>query len=329
MPQAIAITDGGEERDQCTGERPEAAASAEDGETQHGFSPPGGRVVRRPRRRWERRACRPRRPSASRMTRSAYAAAAGSWVTITTVSTVLVDDLAQEREHLASGASVERSGRLIGEHDLGPGDERPRDRDPLLLTAGELRGAMAQALLKPDACRNVADRRARQPAAVKAQREGDVLGDRERGQQIERLEDEADPLAPQNRQPRSLSRARSVSPSATVPAVGRSSPAATFRNVLLPEPDGPMTAVNDPAASPMLTRQARRPRPRRGRRPCGRRAGRRPVDATAVFGDESCGSEHEAAPWSCHKPTVRPRARHRREASFGLVPADDSCSYLK
>ena len=51
---------------------------------------------------------------------------------------------------------------------------------------------------------------------------------------------------------RSLSPASSVPASATLPEVGRSSPAATCRNVLLPEPDGPMMAVNDPAASPML-----------------------------------------------------------------------------
>src|SRR4051812_7017927 len=52
---------------------------------------------------------------------------------------------------------------------------------------------------------------------------------------------------------RSLSRARSASPSMTVPEVGRSSPAATLRNVLLPEPEGPMMAVNDPRGSPTLT----------------------------------------------------------------------------
>ena len=49
---------------------------------------------------------------------------------------------------------------------------------------------------------------------------------------------------------RSLSPASSVSPSATVPEVGRSSPAATWRIVLLPDPDGPMIAVNDPAREP-------------------------------------------------------------------------------
>jgi hypothetical protein len=51
---------------------------------------------------------------------------------------VLVDDLAQEREYLVAGARVERSGRLIGEYDLGARDQRPRDRDPLLLAAREL-----------------------------------------------------------------------------------------------------------------------------------------------------------------------------------------------
>jgi hypothetical protein len=52
---------------------------------------------------------------------------------------------------------------------------------------------------------------------------------------------------------RSLSCPRSVSPSTTLPVEGRSSPAATFRNVLLPEPDGPMIAVNDPGGSAALT----------------------------------------------------------------------------
>ena len=34
-----------------------------------------------------------------------------------------------------------------------------------------------------------------------------------------------------------------------MPEVGRSSPAATLRNVLLPEPEGPMIAVNEPRGS--------------------------------------------------------------------------------
>ena len=112
-----------------------------------------------------------------------------------------VDDLAQEREHVAPGAPVERSGRLVGEHDLGPGDERAGDRDALLLAAGELRGTVAQAVLEPDPRRDLAHGRAPRAAAVQPQRQADVLRDRERGQQVEGLEHEPDPLAPQDRQP--------------------------------------------------------------------------------------------------------------------------------
>ena len=63
---------------------------------------------------------------------------------------VLVDELAQEAEDAAPGAGVERSSWLVGEHHLGPGDERAGDRDALLLAAGQLRGAVVQALLQPD-----------------------------------------------------------------------------------------------------------------------------------------------------------------------------------
>src|SRR3954463_12802366 len=52
---------------------------------------------------------------------------------------------------------------------------------------------------------------------------------------------------------RSLSFARLVSPSTTVPDVGRSSPAAMLRKVLFPEPEGPMIAVNEPRGSVTLT----------------------------------------------------------------------------
>jgi hypothetical protein len=39
----------------------------------------------------------------------------------------------------------------------------------------------------------------------------------------------------------------------TRPAVGRSSPAAHCSRVLLPDPDGPITAVNEPRANVALT----------------------------------------------------------------------------
>ena len=46
---------------------------------------------------------------------------------------------------------------------------------------------------------------------------------------------------------------RSEPPIWTSPLVGRSSPAATCSSVLLPEPDGPMMAVNVPGANAAVT----------------------------------------------------------------------------
>ena len=79
---------------------------------------------------------------------------------------VRVDDLAQEGEHATPGAGVQRTGRLVGEQHLGPGDERPRDRDPLLLAAGELGGPVAQALVQPHPRRDLAHLRAPRAAPV-------------------------------------------------------------------------------------------------------------------------------------------------------------------
>jgi hypothetical protein len=52
---------------------------------------------------------------------------------------------------------------------------------------------------------------------------------------------------------RSLSPVSSVPPTRTEPDVGRSSPAAHCSSVDLPEPDGPMTAVNVPGPKPSET----------------------------------------------------------------------------
>ena len=51
----------------------------------------------------------------------------------------------------------------------------------------------------------------------------------------------------------SLSEVISVSPRYTSPDVGRSRPASMCSSVDLPEPDGPMIAVNWPSPSPTLT----------------------------------------------------------------------------
>ena len=164
-----------------------------------------------------------------------------------------VDYLAQQGEHLAPGADVQCSCRLVGEHHLRPGDECPGDRDPLLLAAGQLRGAIAQPLVQPDPG---GDPRTAEGGGLRPpSRSGSAMfwatvsdGSRLKAWNTNPIRSRRKIV---NR--RSLRSARLVPLSATLPEVGRSSPAATLRKVLLPEPDGPMMAVNDPGEHAALT----------------------------------------------------------------------------
>ncbi len=145
-------------------------------------------------------------------------------------------------------------GRLVGEDDLRPGDESAGDRHALLLPARELAGLVTGAVAEADPPGHLA-----QPLRVGAplrepERERDVLLGGQRRNEVERLEDEADALAAELAE-RVLSEPAeiSASPRWTVPVVGRSRPAAQWRNVLLPDPEGPITAVKDPRANPNET----------------------------------------------------------------------------
>ena len=57
--------------------------------------------------------------------------------------TKLVDGVAHELEHLGARPRVEVAGGLVGEDDRGVGDQGAGDGDALLLTSGELAGAVA------------------------------------------------------------------------------------------------------------------------------------------------------------------------------------------
>ena len=52
-------------------------------------------------------------------------------------------ELLEESQHLPSGPGVQGAGGLVGQDDRGVPCQRPGDRDPLLLTTGELAGQMA------------------------------------------------------------------------------------------------------------------------------------------------------------------------------------------
>src|SRR5438034_279778 len=110
-------------------------------------------------------------------------------------------DLQQQLDDLPRCRRVQVAGGLIGEEDPWIMDERPRDGHPLLLTAGQLVGELGFLALQPDDAEHFLDLglEVAQGALGNPQGEGDILEDREIGQQLEILEDHAD-LPAQERQ---------------------------------------------------------------------------------------------------------------------------------
>ncbi len=151
-------------------------------------------------------------------------AAAGSWVTITTVWPRSSTTAAQEAEHLGADGSRgcrwarrRRRSRVAG--------QRPGARDALLLAAGQLGRPVRRA--------GRAGRRCRRPsssqrlvglAAGEVHRERDVLQRGQRRHQVERLEDEADPVAAQLVSVLVVERVRSTSPIRRLPGGDRVEP---------------------------------------------------------------------------------------------------------
>ena len=74
-------------------------------------------------------------------TRSAHAAADGSWVTMTSVRAPS-STVRRSNASTSPGPGVERAGGLVGEDHVGLPDERPGDRDALLLAARQLGGTV-------------------------------------------------------------------------------------------------------------------------------------------------------------------------------------------
>ncbi len=89
---------------------------------------------------------------------------------------------------------VEVAGRLVGEDQLGLGDEGAGDRDALLLAARELAGAMARAMGDADLVHHLVDTALALGGGdvVVEQGQLDILAHRQLVDQVEALEDEAD-----------------------------------------------------------------------------------------------------------------------------------------
>ena len=139
-------------------------------------------------------------PSARNTTRSAYDAAVGSWVTITIVWPSSLTAL-RMNSRISAPARLSRlpvgsSAKMIsGRRGQGAGHG-----DALLLAARQLARAVRQAVAQPDGVDHAVDPRLVGLAAGEGDRERDVLVGVERRDQVEGLEDEADLVAPQDRE---------------------------------------------------------------------------------------------------------------------------------
>ena len=112
----------------------------------------------------------------------------------------LVDGLAQQAQHLLGGVRVQVAGRLVGEQHGGPVHERARHGDALLLAAGELRRPVRQPVAQADRVDQLVEPLLVGVAAGERQRQDDVLRGGQDRDEVERLEDEAQAVAPQPRQ---------------------------------------------------------------------------------------------------------------------------------
>ena len=93
------------------------------------------------------------RPSIIRTIRSMRRPTAMSWVTTTNVKPRWTLRSRISATVSFGPVAVEVAGRFVGPHDRGIVHQRPRDRDPLALTAGELVGNVLAALAEADELR--------------------------------------------------------------------------------------------------------------------------------------------------------------------------------
>ncbi len=139
-------------------------------------------------------------------------------------------------------------GRLVADEQRRVVDERARDRDALLLAAGELVGERVHPVREPDHREHLGDLLADRAAALALhlERVGDVLG---------RACGSGSSLKSWKTQPmlrRSIgtferfSRARSRPPTTILPLVASSSLSSRRTSVDFPEPEAPTTKTNSP-----------------------------------------------------------------------------------
>ena len=159
-----------------------------------------------------------------------------------------LDPLQLDLQPLAQ-LQVERAERLVEQQHLRQVDQRPGERDPLLLAARELRRAAVRLGREPDPLELGLDPLARSrpsPTPLRSQAEGDVVLDAQVREERVALED---------RVGRALvgGRPATSSPSIRIsPSLGCSKPAIIRSVVVLPQPLGPSRVKNSPSRDSRL-----------------------------------------------------------------------------
>ena len=161
----------------------------------------------------------------------------------------LVGGVAHDVEQLGRGVRVELAGRLVGEDDVRARHQGARGGDALLLPAGELAGSVLEPVAEAEGVHDLVQPRPLGVAPGDVERKADVLQRGEGRDQVEGLEDEADALAADLVSCFSERPVSSTSPIQVCPEVRRSRPAMHCMSVDLPDPEGPMIAVNAPGAN--------------------------------------------------------------------------------
>ena len=69
----------------------------------------------------------------------------------------LLIDFLQQLENAGGCLRIKRAGRLVAQQHFRIVSQRPRDRDTLLLSAGQLRGVSVQLLAQPDQFQQILD----------------------------------------------------------------------------------------------------------------------------------------------------------------------------
>ena len=163
----------------------------------------------------------------------------------------LVGELAEEAEDVFAVGGIEIAGGLIGQNERGAVDEGAGDGDALLFAAGKLGGQGGGARGKADAREGGGDAGGALGSgdAGELERELDVFGGGERGEQMENW-NTVPTRSRRRRASPSLGSASMRSPwRAMVPVSGRSTPPRQLRSVVLPLPEGPVSAMRSPAAT--------------------------------------------------------------------------------